>query len=324
MGGGNVDVDDDDDGLGQPLLSGGDPNHQDDEDSEEDIEAGTSSARGVATTTTPPPTTTTTAMPPQHHGTQPSKGPLRMGEKLRVPAIVGRRGVKPQAVASGVARATAAVAAPLVQRERPRSAPRERKRHSVKLPESDLLEDQRRRQQQYQAAQVAQARRSDATQILHVASEDDPEHGGASSGRISVYCVAEKFDKARLRNILASQGKRRLCDGVSVRHVNLMAESDDEDEGEVISASCQSTWTGAFVGDVFFFLWGVVVFWGFEPEQEAAVLRDVVRPACDGLLSEADVEDEEFRFQVSDIRASERASMRAFVRLASGRERRWY
>mmetsp|Transcript_1605 Transcript_1605/g.3548 ORF Transcript_1605/g.3548 Transcript_1605/m.3548 type:complete len:354 (-) Transcript_1605:1000-2061(-) len=162
---------------------------------------------------------------------------------------------------------------------RTRSAPRERR--PVKLPQNELLLRESRR----------------------VIVEDI-----ASSGRISVHCIAEKFDKSKLLNELnACKRGGVFCDGVAIApglggdngQVE-MAELGWEWE-DVLHCPCMSTWTGEHLGDVFFFEWGVATFWGFEDAQEAGVLR---RIACGGCsispLDLHDVESEEFRFQYTE------------------------
>ena len=246
----------------------------------------------------------------------------RLHEKLRVPPINIRRpvvgvipghvGMQPVPNQRAQAHALSAVAAPLLQQgggsaTRPKSAPRERR--TIKLPGNDLLLEQRRRKMMNQTM---------AESISNSKGNESPRSHqarmfGPSSGRITVYCIAEKFNEQDLIDKLLACNSR-LCDGIAIDwngtaagNTNSSSTSDGNGkggkvqwEGEVLQLSCSSTWTGSFVGDVFFFKFGVVVFWGFETDQEATVLEKIAVPCSFEPLKPQDVEDEEFRFQYTE------------------------
>ena len=209
------------------------------------------------------------------------------------------------------AQALSAVTAPLLdagrrQYTRPNSAPRERR--TVKLPENDLLREQRRRTSvsvQHDHEHVIDIR-NDA----HDEDHHDDELGTSaaigsnhqspmktfesSSGRIMVYCIAEKFSKLDLiKRIIESKAK--LCDGIAIEPGEKL-----EWEGDVLQFPCCSLWTGSHIGDIFFFHFGVVVFWGFEDIQESIILESIVNSCSIDPLPPSEIEDEEFRFQYTE------------------------
>lgn len=216
-----------------------------------------------------------------------------------------------------------AVTAPLLQKNegRPSSAPRERR--AVKLPANDdlLRQEQRRRQRQQQQQQhhvAIDVREERGQAILRAKTTNGstlPGIGGrspsknpsfdslitdcpsdTSSGRIAVYCVAEKFDQEILLRTCSAR-RARLCDGVAMYDQSEMEGANLEWEGEVLAFACKSLWTSMHVGECMFFDFGVAVFWGFEKDQEWSILRNVVQAASIEPLRPEDVEDEEFKFQ---------------------------
>ncbi|QDZ18538.1 DUF155 domain-containing protein [Chloropicon primus] len=194
---------------------------------------------------------------------------------------------------------------------RPKSAPRERR--TVKLPENDLLQAQRTSRVsanidiQRRGSRVG-ATVDDPSEVAGRSPSKNPSFesitaaADMSSGRITVYCVAEKFAKGQLLDVLRSKpmdehrkgglGRARLCDGVLAEVSNLQWD------GEVLTFSCTSQWTGADCGEIFCFEYGVCVFWGFSSgEEEHCILRDVFSLCSIEPLKPSDVEDEEFKYQ---------------------------
>ena len=213
------------------------------------------------------------------------------------------------------AQALSAATAPLLQQQqsqRPRSAPRERR--TVRLPPSNDLV-QAGRPEPHVAIDVdpiarqRQRQRSAPQDVTGQSPSKNPSFDsvkevGDDSGRIAVYCVAEKFSKEELLRAVRSSPeprkgedgestRSRLCDGVSALVQGLAWD------GEVLAFPCLSQWTGEHAGEVFCFEFGVCVFWGFDLEQENAILSNVVasRGVSVNPLAPADVEDEEFKFQ---------------------------
>lgn len=101
-------------------------------------------------------------------------------------------------------------------------------------------------------------------------------------GRITTYCIAESIDRKelelRLRERDSTAPLHSFPDVLYGRYESI------KPSGEV---SC---------GDVFYFDYGVIVLWNLAPEDEWAVIRQLVRPALVDPLPANEVEKDEFSF----------------------------
>lgn len=106
-------------------------------------------------------------------------------------------------------------------------------------------------------------------------------------GRIGIYCIAESLDRLELERALKARGNCSFLEGFP-----------DALHGRWSSAPGERP-----RGDVFYFDYGVVVFWGLTQRAEAAALASIAAYAIDPLETR-EVELDEFEFRYS---ASERA-----------------
>ncbi|CAG9460467.1 unnamed protein product [Pedinophyceae sp. YPF-701] len=102
-------------------------------------------------------------------------------------------------------------------------------------------------------------------------------------GRVMVYCTAEEFDMKELQK----------------RHREIYNASTLTVYPELLHGGLSAERVGGAVADVFYFDYGVVVFWGLVHEEEMEILDRVVRPnSIDPLLSK-DIEVDEFEYVYS-------------------------
>ncbi|KDD75005.1 YagE family hypothetical protein [Helicosporidium sp. ATCC 50920] len=103
-------------------------------------------------------------------------------------------------------------------------------------------------------------------------------------GRLSTYCVAEALDRPALEIALQARGEGYL-----------LHTFPDALHGcyEGVKGDASSR------GDVFYFDYGVVVFWGLTQRAEAEVLARVVAPALVDALPPREVELDECAFQTT-------------------------
>ena len=108
--------------------------------------------------------------------------------------------------------------------------------------------------------------------------QDQPVDPG-TRGRITMYCVAESLDRKMLDKKLKERGPRFLLHSYSESLYGQYGSLGEEP-----------------VGDVFYFDYGVVAFWGLSPKQENDILDNVVRPCEENALQPSEVEVDEFQF----------------------------
>lgn len=117
--------------------------------------------------------------------------------------------------------------------------------------------------------------------------EDLEVEDPAARGRITSYCLAERFDRAALESLLRARYKvvNNLSSVVhlypEVVHMSTVTGPDGER------------------GDAFFFDYGVVTLWGFSKEQEEDLLGHVVSRCQIDPLPDSEVEIDEFQYHYS-------------------------
>ncbi|GLC65501.1 sporulation protein rmd1 [Pleodorina starrii] len=124
--------------------------------------------------------------------------------------------------------------------------------------------------------------------------------GASGRARITVYCVAESLDR------------RKLVDLLRIKHPAWQTHQYDDvvhARLEEVAPALPSTsgGAGAFTAatavgppDVFFFDYGVVAFWGLQQQQEAEILRSLVRAVESRPLERYDVDAFTFNISVSE------------------------
>jgi uncharacterized Rmd1/YagE family protein len=113
--------------------------------------------------------------------------------------------------------------------------------------------------------------------------EDLPEEAG-TRGRITVYCVAESIDRKELELRLRERG------GAALLH----------QYPDVLYGMYESSKDGSIVrGEVFYFDYGCLAFWGLSERQEREVLGLLVGPALVDALPASEWEVEQFQFHYS-------------------------
>lgn len=112
-----------------------------------------------------------------------------------------------------------------------------------------------------------------------------------SRGRITVYCVADAIDMKDLH----SHAKKVYQYGVFKHYPEVLHHIFAEAPGE-------------YLGDVFYFDYGVVVFWGFTSKHtEQLVMHKVVEAVMSDPLDDEEVEIDEFEYHYS---GTERPNMK--------------
>jgi hypothetical protein len=104
------------------------------------------------------------------------------------------------------------------------------------------------------------------------------EDGSSMRGRITVYCVAESVDRKALELRLKEIG------GAALLH----------QYPDVLYGQLQEP-TYAH-GDIFYFDYGVLAFWGLTELEEREIIRSLVAPALIDSLSADEIEVDEFTF----------------------------
>jgi len=118
--------------------------------------------------------------------------------------------------------------------------------------------------------------------------ETTDEHGdltvqawsGAAQGRITIYSTAETLDRELLATKLLTRGPNYL-----------LQEHPDVLYGRYTEPG------GVPLGDIFYFDYGCVVFWGLTQEQEQDILRTMVVPCEVNPLPVSELEIDEFNFR---------------------------
>ena len=114
--------------------------------------------------------------------------------------------------------------------------------------------------------------------LLQDLYSDHPVDPG-TRGRITVYCVAESLDRKMLDKKLKERGPRFLLHSYAEvlygQYGNLGEESS---------------------GDVFYFDYGCVAFWGLTEKQEQDILTNIVRHCEENSLPSIESEMDEFQF----------------------------
>ncbi|KAK9814251.1 hypothetical protein WJX72_002986 [[Myrmecia] bisecta] len=112
--------------------------------------------------------------------------------------------------------------------------------------------------------------------------EDIPDQqleGPGTRGRITIYCIAESVDRKLLEQKLRERGPRFLLHSYpDVLYGQYARHGQDT------------------VGDVFYFDYGCIAFWGLTQKQEQDILRNVVVPCEENPLPPSEVEIDEFQF----------------------------
>ncbi|PSC74837.1 Sporulation RMD1 [Micractinium conductrix] len=111
--------------------------------------------------------------------------------------------------------------------------------------------------------------------------EDLLEDGAGMRGRITVYCVAESLDRKALELRLRERGGAALLHQYPDVLYGLYESSKD---GEVAR------------GEVFYFDYGCLAFWGLSERQEREVMRMLAGPCLVDALPSSEVEVDEFQF----------------------------
>jgi len=124
-------------------------------------------------------------------------------------------------------------------------------------------------------------RSPDATDVQGEASLQ-----GQSRGRITIYCTAETLNRDLLSRKLRARGPNFLLHGYP----------------DVLYGR-YSELGGMPLGDIFYFDYGCVAFWGLTQKQEQDILRNLVVPCEENPLPVSELEIDEFQFHYT---ASER------------------
>ncbi|KAK9839104.1 hypothetical protein WJX74_009646 [Apatococcus lobatus] len=117
--------------------------------------------------------------------------------------------------------------------------------------------------------------------LSHSVFEDLPPvpEQSTTRGRITIYCIAESLNRTALEKRLRDQGPKCLVQAYP----------------DVLYGQFQQPGSEA-MGDIFYFDYGCVVFWGLDQKQEQQVLRNVVVPNEENPLPPSEVEIDEFKF----------------------------
>lgn len=115
---------------------------------------------------------------------------------------------------------------------------------------------------------------------LDPAQEDaQPEVGPGTRGRITVYCVSDSLDREMLDKRLQQRGPQFLLHSYPDALYGKYSELEH-----------------GIVGDVLYFDYGVVVFWGLSKKQEQDVLKNLVAPCQEAPLPAAKSARDEFQY----------------------------
>jgi len=112
---------------------------------------------------------------------------------------------------------------------------------------------------------------------------EDLVEGSGVRGRITTYCISESIDRKELELYLRERDSSALLHSFPDVIYSRYQARGRLDEPVV--------W-----GDVFYFDYGVIVCWNLSPEDERAVVRDLVSPALVDPLPDGEVEVDEFSF----------------------------
>ncbi|KAK9796644.1 hypothetical protein WJX73_007435 [Symbiochloris irregularis] len=104
-------------------------------------------------------------------------------------------------------------------------------------------------------------------------------HGTSTRGRIAIYCIAESIDRDGLITALTKKGSRFLLH----RYPDVLY-------GQYSSHAEEPR------GDIYYFDYGCVAFWGLTVQQEQEVLRSLVLPYQENPLPSFETERDEFQF----------------------------
>lgn len=106
-----------------------------------------------------------------------------------------------------------------------------------------------------------------------------PEIGPGTRGRITVYCVSDSLDREMLDKRLKQRGPQFLLHSYP----------------DAIYGQYSELGQG-IVGDILYFDYGVIVFWGLSKKQEQDVLKNLVAPCQLSPLPPAKAAKDEFQF----------------------------
>lgn len=106
-----------------------------------------------------------------------------------------------------------------------------------------------------------------------------PEVGPGTRGRITVYCVSDSLDRETLDRRLQQRGPQFLLHSYPDALYGKYSELEH-----------------GIVGDVLYFDYGVVVFWGLSKKQEQDVLKNLVAPCQEAPLPAAMAARDEFQY----------------------------
>jgi len=106
-----------------------------------------------------------------------------------------------------------------------------------------------------------------------------PEVGPGTRGRITVYCVSDSLDREMLDKRLQQRGPQFLLHSYPDALYGKYSELEH-----------------GIVGDVLYFDYGVVVFWGLSKKQEQDVLKNLVAPCQEAPLPAAKAARDEFQY----------------------------
>ena len=114
--------------------------------------------------------------------------------------------------------------------------------------------------------------------VLQDIHTDQPVDPG-TRGRITVYCVAESLDRKMLDKKLKERGPRFLLHSYAEVLYGQYGSLGEESSG-----------------DVFYFDYGCVAFWGLTEKQETDILHNIVRPCEENSLPPVESELDQFQF----------------------------